>query len=79
MILVGGAVFLEAAEFVLAQELVPEEQLAILEGPGNHCCVYPCKQHLIFDFIGYWWYTQHNTAEYAPGLIRDLEVIAAPT
>ena len=53
MILVGGAVFLEAAEVVLAQELFPEEELAIFEGPGNHCRVYLCKQHLMLDFIGY--------------------------
>ena len=79
MVIIGGAGFLEAAEFVLAQELFPEEQIAIVDGPGNHYRVYLCKQHLMLDFIGYWWYMQHKTADYPPGLIRDLELIAAPT
>ena len=61
MILWAGEEFLQEAHFVCACELFPEEQIAVAEMPGDlYSRVTLCKQHLVFDFLGYWWHKQGN-------------------
>ena len=57
MILYAGENFLENAHYVLACELFPQEQIAVAATPpeDNYTRVFLCKQHVVFDFSGYWW------------------------
>ena len=62
LILYAGDHCLQGAHFVLARELFPEEEIIVAEPPStcvyNYARVFLCKQRLVFDFMGYWWYKQ---------------------
>ena len=61
MILWAGEEFLEDAHLVCACELFPEEQVAVAECPGDHYRrVFLCKQHRVFDMLGYWGHKQDD-------------------
>ena len=70
LILWAGDHCLEGAHSVLASELFPEERIIVAQPPGSdvyeYARVFLCKQRLVFDFMGYWWYKQGDESAACP-------------